>query len=166
MTRYAEFQQALLAQFPELSPDVEFNEGSVHLELALPSMIAREVAVRVGGRIGAGEGAALATLRTRSPAGYDHYLRGNFFPALRSPEGTARAIGEYSEAERLDSGFAAAIGRAAYAYAVTRSNIYDLPVVPRESLVTRGLAVADRALRRDSTSSDAWMARGLIRTNF
>lgn len=40
--------------------------------LALPSVIAREVAARVGGTIVAGEGAALGRLRTRSPAAYDH----------------------------------------------------------------------------------------------
>ncbi len=130
--------------------------------LALPAVIAREVATRVGGPAPSSQSGALGTLRTRSPAANDHFLRGNFLLALRSPEGIARAIGEYREAERLDSGFAAAIGRAAYAYAVTRSNNYDLPLVPRESLVTRGLAVADRALRRDSTASDAWMARGFL----
>ncbi len=130
--------------------------------LALPSVIAREVAARVEGTVGTGERAALGTLRTRSPAAYDHYLRGNFFLALRSPEGTARAIGEYREAERLDSGFAAAIGRAAYAHAIARVNYYRLPDAPVESLVVRGLGIADRALRRDSTSSDAWMARGFL----
>ncbi len=129
--------------------------------LALPSVIAREVAARVG-TPGAGAGATLGQLPTRSPAAYDHYLRGNFFLALRSPEGTARAIGEYREAERLDSGFAAAIGRAAYTYALARAPTLGLPGVPRESLATRGLVVADRALRRDSSSSDAWMARGLL----
>ena len=130
--------------------------------LALPSVIAREVAARVGGSIGAGEGAALATLRTRSPDAYDHYLRGNFFLAVRSPEGTARALVEYQEAERLDSGFSAAIGRAAYAYALARANYYRLPDAPMESLAVQGLAIADRALRHDSTSSDAWMARGFL----
>jgi Flp pilus assembly protein TadD len=130
--------------------------------LALRSVIAREVAVRIGGAISAGEGAALTTLRTRSAAAYDHYLRGNFFLALRSPEGTARAVGEYREAERLDSGFAAAIGRAAYAYAIARVNYYRLPDAPIESLAVRGLVITDRALRRDSTASDAWMARGFL----
>jgi len=130
--------------------------------LALPSVIAREVAARVGGSIGAGEGAALATLRTRSADAYDHYLRGNFFLALRSPEGSARALAEYHEAERLDSGFSAAIGRAAYTYALARANYYRLPDAPIESLPGQGLAIADRALRRDSNSSDAWMARGFL----
>src|SRR5205807_2261816 len=64
--------------------------------------------------------------------------------------------------ERLDSGFAAAIGRAAYAHAIARGNYYRLPDAPIESLAVRGLVVADRALRRDSTSSDAWMARGYL----
>src|SRR3989440_11210391 len=130
--------------------------------LGLPSVIAREVATRVGGSAPSSEGSALGTLRTRSPAAYDHFLRGNFFLALRSPEGITRALAEYREAERLDSGFAAAIGRAAYAYAIARDNYYPLPDAPIESLAVRGLVVADRALRRDSTSSDAWMARGYL----
>src|SRR5437773_2661117 len=128
--------------------------------LALPSVIAREVATRVGGSAPSSETSALGTLRTHNAAAYDHFLRGNFFLALRSPEGITRALAEYREAERLDSGFAAAIGRAAYAYAIARGNYYPLPDAPLESLVGRGLGVADRALRRDSTSSDAWMARG------
>jgi adenylate cyclase len=130
--------------------------------LALPSVIAREVATRVGGPAASSQTGALGTLRTRSPAAYDHYLRGNFFLALRSREGTARALDEYREAERLDSGFAAAIGRAAYAYAIARASYYRLPDAPVESLAVRGLVVADRALRRDSTASDAWMAEGFL----
>ncbi len=126
--------------------------------LALPSEIAREVALRVGG----GGGGLLGTLPTRNPAAYDHYLRGNFLLARRSPQETARALAEYREAERLDSGFAAAIGRAAYAHAVARGNYYRLPDAPIESLAVRGLVIANRALRRDSTSSDAWMARGYL----
>jgi DNA-binding winged helix-turn-helix (wHTH) protein/TolB-like protein len=124
--------------------------------LALPSEIAQAVALRVGG------GGLLGTLRTRSPAAYDHYLRGNFLLARRSPDQTARAVAEYREAERLDSGFAAAIGRAAYAHAIARGNYYRLPDAPIESLAVRGLIIANRALRRDSTSSDAWMARGYL----
>ena len=130
--------------------------------LGLPSVIAREVATRVGGLTPSSAAGALGAVRTRSAAAYDHYLRGNFLLALRSPDGTARAVAEYREAERLDSGFAAAIGRAAYAHAIARVNYYRLPDTPIESLAVRGLAVADRALRRDSTSSDAWMARGFL----
>jgi DNA-binding winged helix-turn-helix (wHTH) protein/TolB-like protein len=124
--------------------------------LALPSEIAREVALRVGG------GGLLGTLPTRNAAAYDHYLRGNFLLARRSPQETGRALAEYREAERLDSAFAAAIGRAAYAHAVARGNYYRLPDAPIESLAVRGLVIANRALRRDSTSSDAWMARGYL----
>ena len=126
---------------------------------ALPSVIARDVA----GRIAGSSVTVMAPApRTRNPAAYDHFLRGNFFLALRTPEGITRALGEYREAERLDSGFAAAIGRAAYAFAVARSNYFQVPDVPAESVAVRGLEVAERALRRDSTSSDAWMARGFL----
>src|SRR2546429_2165580 len=130
--------------------------------LGLPSVIAREVATRVGGPAPSSEASALGTLRTPNAAAYDHFLRGNFFLALRPPEGITRALPDSPEAERLDSGFAAAIGRAAYAYAIARGNYYPLPDAPLESLVGRGLGVADPALRRDSTSSDAWMARGFL----
>jgi DNA-binding winged helix-turn-helix (wHTH) protein/TolB-like protein/Flp pilus assembly protein TadD len=130
--------------------------------LALPAVIAQAVALRVGGPAPASGIDALGTLPTRSPAAYDHYLRGNFLLARRSPEGTARAISEYREAERLDSGFVAAFGRAAYAHAIARGNYYRLPDAPIESLAVRGLVIANRALRRDSTSSDAWMARGYL----
>lgn len=127
--------------------------------LVLPSEIARAVAAHVG------EAALPSEARARptgSPAAYDHFLRGNFLLARRSPDQTARAIAEYREAERLDSGFAAAIGRAAYAYAVARGNYYRLPDASIDSLAVRGLVIANRALRRDSTSSDAWMARGYL----
>jgi TolB-like protein len=127
----------------------------------LPSVIARVVADRIAGSQ-VGTTPQRAAPRTRSPAAYDHYLRGNFFLALRTPEGITRALAEYREAERLDSGYAAAIGRAAYAIALARSNDFSIPDVPPESVAVRGLAVADRALRGDSTSSDAWMARGFL----
>ncbi|HET9708163.1 MAG TPA: tetratricopeptide repeat protein [Gemmatimonadales bacterium] len=127
----------------------------------LPSVIARDVASRIAGTSAAAT-AQPAAPRTPSPGAYDHFLRGNFFLALRTPEGITRAIAEYREAERLDSGFAAAIGRAAYAIALAQANYFSIPDVPPESVAARGLAVADRALRRDSTSSDAWMARGFL----
>ena len=126
--------------------------------LELPSEIARAVAVQVGEASPPPDRA----LPTRSPSAYDHYLRGNFLLARRSPDQTARALAEYHEAERLDSGFAAAIGRAAYAYAIARGNYYRLPDASIDSLAIRGLVIANRALRRDSTSSDAWMARGYL----
>jgi TolB-like protein/tetratricopeptide (TPR) repeat protein len=130
--------------------------------LLLPAVIVREVAIRVAGTAPSPPLGALGVLRTRSPTANDHFLRGNFFLGLRSPEGTARALTEYREAERLDSGFAAAIGRAAYCYALARAIYYRLPDAPIDSLAVEGLAIADRALRRDSTSSDAWMARGFL----
>ena len=72
--------------------------------LALPSVIAREVATRVGGAIAPAESTSLTMLRTRNPAANEHYFRGNFLVALRSPEALSRALAEYAEAERLDSG--------------------------------------------------------------
>src|SRR5439155_15932884 len=109
--------------------------------LTLPSVIARAVAL--GGQAPSSDTGALDRLPTRSPAAYDHYLRGNFLLARRSPQETARALAEYREAERVDSGFAAAIGRAAYAHAIARGNYYRLPDAPIESLALRGLIIAN-----------------------
>src|SRR2546426_4593470 len=67
--------------------------------LRLPAVIAREVAMRVGGGGPApsSETGAPGTLRPGSPAAYAHYLRGKFFLAPRSPEGPARPPPEYRE---------------------------------------------------------------------
>jgi len=137
-------------------------DGSAEELLALPARITREVATRVGGTITREESAALGVPRTRSPAAYDHFLRGNFLLATRSSSGIQQALGEYLEAERLDSGFAAALGRAAYAYAVACATSTSMPGVSDDARVVRGLAMADRAIAQDSTASDAWMARGYL----
>src|SRR2546428_5584711 len=42
---------------------------------------------------------------------------------------------------------------------------WDVPGVPAESVLARGLAAADRALRLDSMSSDEWMARAYLLTS-
>lgn len=127
----------------------------------LPAVIASDIAGHIAG-FAASRTHAPTAPRTRNSIAYDHFLRGNFFLALRTPEGITRALAEYREAERLDSGFAAAVGRGAYAMAVARSNYFSVPDVADESVAVRGIAMADRALRRDSTSSDAWMARGFL----
>lgn len=137
-------------------------DGSAEELLALPARITRAVATRVGGTITREESAALGVQRTRSPAAYDHFLRGNFLLATRSSSGIQQALDEYLEAERLDSGFTAALGRAAYGYAVACATSTSIPGVSDDARVARGLAMADRAIASDSTASDAWMARGYL----
>jgi len=130
--------------------------------LAIEEDIARAVVTAVAGRLGPSEQASLAARPTHSAAAYDRYLRGNYALAQRSPASFARALAEYQAALRLDSTFASALSRIAYTYALALNFDWTVPGLPAESLLDRGVATAERAVRLDSMSSDAWLARGFL----
>ena len=131
--------------------------------LGVQEDIAREVATRIAGALLPPETRALAARPTHNPAAYDLVLRGNFYLAQRSPAAVRRAIDEYDAAARLDSAYADPLARVAYADGLIVFYGWDFGL-PSDSVLARGVAAADRALRLDSTSSDAWMARGLLLT--
>ena len=127
--------------------------------LAIEETIARAVASAIAGRLLPGEQAALAARPTQSPEAYDHFLRGNFFVAQRAPAAARRAIAEYQAAVDLDPTFARALGRMGLAYALFIDWGWPFPGLTDDSLLALGAAAADRALRLDSASTDAWLAR-------
>lgn len=129
---------------------------------AIEGDIAQEVTRNVAGQILPGERGRLLAAPTRDPAAYDFYLRGNRALWEASVQGAQQAIVDFEAALRLDPQFAAARGRIAYAYGWLANWNLTLPGVARDSLVARGLAVADQALREDSTSSDAWLGSGML----
>jgi TolB-like protein/Tfp pilus assembly protein PilF len=131
--------------------------------LGVQEDIAREVATRIAGALLPHETRALAARPTRNPAAYDLVLRGNFYLAQRSAAGVRRAIQEYQAAARLDSAYVDPLARVAYADGLIVFYGWDFGL-PADSVLALGVAAADRALRLDSTSSDAWMARGLLLT--
>jgi TolB-like protein/Tfp pilus assembly protein PilF len=124
--------------------------------------IARAVATAIAGQLAPGERTALAHRTTGDPAAYDHFLRGNYYLAQRSPRAVRRAIQAYEAAERADPGFAAAPARVALGYAVFLDWGWEYPGVSPDQVLTRGFAAADRALEQDSAAADAWMARGFL----
>lgn len=130
--------------------------------LALQEDIAREVAIQIAGRLLPAERTALAAQRTRNPDAYDHFLRGNYFLARRTPRALESAIAEYQTATHLDSQFAAAFARDAYCHALQLEWGWPHPGVPAETLLARGFTAATRALVLDSNATDAWMARGYL----
>jgi serine/threonine-protein kinase len=132
--------------------------------LGVQEEIAREVATRIAGALLPPEAKALSARPTRNAAAYDLVLRGNFYLAQRSPDGVRRAIQEYEAAARLDSTYVDPLARVAYADGLIVFYGWDFGL-PRDSVLSQGVAAADRALRLDSTSSDAWMARGLLLTH-
>jgi serine/threonine protein kinase/tetratricopeptide (TPR) repeat protein len=130
--------------------------------LAIEEDIGTAVVTAVAGRLLPAERASLAVRPTGNPAAYDRYLRGNYYLGSRTPQGVARAIGEYEAALQLDPGFTAALARIALAYALYLDWGWPYANVPWDSLLARGLGAADRALRQDSATSDAWIARGWL----
>lgn len=139
----------------------QFDRGDEDL-LAIQEDIARHVATAIGGRLLPQERASLAARPTRNAAAYDRYLRGNYLLAQRTQQAIARAVGEYEAALRIDPDLVAAQARIAYAYAQHVNWGWSYGELPPESLIAPGLAAADRALRADSSTSDAWMARGFL----
>ena len=125
--------------------------------LRLQDDIAANVATGIVGRLLPDERRAVTARTTRNPAAYDHLLRGNFQLARRDPQAIQLALREYQAASRLDPGYTDAVARNAYAYANALDNEYDIGL-PADTMVARGQALAEQALRLDSLSSDAWLA--------
>src|SRR2546428_2679110 len=132
--------------------------------LTIEEDAARRVTRGTAGGFLPAEQAVLAARPTRVPEAYDRFLRGNYYLAERTARSVSRAIQEYEAAVRLDPGFTEALARIAYGDGLILYWGWDYPGVARDSLLARGLAATERALRQDSTSSDAWMARGFLLT--
>jgi len=139
----------------------QYDRGDTALQ-AIEAAITDTIATRITGELAPAERSALTGRATRDPATYDHFLHGTYYLAERTPRAVGRAIREFEAAERLDSGFATAPARIALGYALFLDWGWDYPGLRPEVVLARGFAAADRALRRDSTSADAWMARGFL----
>jgi tetratricopeptide (TPR) repeat protein len=93
---------------------------------------------------------------------YEQFLLGNKLLALRTPASVQAALLRYRDAARLDSTFAAAFARQSYAYSVLVDwGWKPSPLYPGDPLA-EGLRLANRAVALDSTSADAWLARGYL----
>jgi eukaryotic-like serine/threonine-protein kinase len=131
--------------------------------LAIIEDVSRKVATNVTGALLPDERSALTARPTSNTSAYDHFLKGDFYLARRTARDVARAIQEYQAAVQLDPGFVRARGRIAYGYGVfLQWSDWEYPGAGRDTLLARGLNTVDLALREDSTSSDAWMARGYL----
>jgi TolB-like protein/DNA-binding SARP family transcriptional activator/tetratricopeptide (TPR) repeat protein len=133
---------------------------------ALPSLhdrIAREIASRIGARLSTGPASPQRRAPTADAGAYEHYLRGNYYLARRTPPTVEQAIGHYRLAVARDSTFAAARARIAYSYALLLDWGWALDAAgSNEELVREGLRLVQSALEIDSLSTDAWMARAYL----
>jgi TolB-like protein/Tfp pilus assembly protein PilF len=130
--------------------------------LELPAVVAQAVATTVAGSLNAAENSQLGARPTRDPRAYDHLLRGNFYLAKRTEQGISRAIDEYEQASRMDGGLTEALARTGMAYSLAHSWGSRHHGLPPESLLALGSATVNVALRQDSMSSYAWMARAMM----
>jgi len=130
--------------------------------LGIQEDIAVTIATAIGGRLLPAERSSLTQRPTRDPGAYDHFVKGNYFLGQRTAPAVGRAIDEYRAALQLDPSFTEALARVAYSYALFLDWGWRYPNASPESLLARGFAAADSALRQDSTSSDAWMARAYV----
>ena len=127
--------------------------------LSLEEEIARQVVIAIAGRLAPAAQAALARRSTVLPEAHEHFLRGNYYLAKRSVTGLDQAIEEYDQAARLDPRFTRAIAREAYALALSFQLGFTLPDIPRDSVPAQVATLTSRALKQDSTVSDAWLAQ-------
>jgi TolB-like protein len=130
--------------------------------LSIQDEIAVAVAAGITGQLLPAERARLQARPTTNPAAYDLYLRGSRAFTAVSGEGLQESIAAFEAALRLDPGFTAARGRMAYAYGWAVNWDFSIAGVPSDSVIARGQAAADRALREDSSSADAWTGRGFL----
>jgi formylglycine-generating enzyme required for sulfatase activity/TolB-like protein/cytochrome c-type biogenesis protein CcmH/NrfG len=128
----------------------------------IPEAVARAVATVITGALRPVERTALANRPPRDPEAYDHFLRANYELAQRSPRAVRRAIDQFAMAVRLDPGFTPALARIAVGYGLFLDWGWEYPGLSPEAVLAGGFDAADRALRQDSASADAWMARGFL----
>src|SRR6185369_8655544 len=129
--------------------------------MSVESDIAQSIASGVGGRLAPTEQRALVARPATNPEAYDHFLRGNYFIAQRTPAAVRRALTEYETAVRLEPGFAKAYGRIGSAYTIFYDWGWPWPELPRDSLLGRAVSASSMALQIDSLAGEAWMARAL-----
>jgi TolB-like protein/Tfp pilus assembly protein PilF len=125
--------------------------------------IATAVAGAIAGNLLPEEAARLAARPTGNDAAYRQFLRGNRDLAARTEAALAQAAAAYEAALRLDPRFSRALGKLAYTHSIAFLNGWALPGTPRDSVASRGLALAARALREDTANTDALLSRGYIR---
>ena len=129
---------------------------------ALHDLIAREVASRVGGRLTRAELTTVRRLPTKDAQAYEHFLRGNYYLSRRTPPMTEQAIAQYQLAAARDSAFGPARARIAYAYALLLDWGWPYARKSPEEVFHDGLRLAEEAIRLDSLSTDAWMAKAYL----
>ncbi len=103
--------------------------------------------------------APIIDVATKNTAAYDLYLRGRHHWNMRTEEGLHRSVELFSEAARLDSGYA--LAQAGLADAYVTLGIYG--AVPPAVAMPAARKAAEHALTLDARSAEAVCALGSVR---
>ncbi len=131
--------------------------------LALQDSMVRDIAAAVAGDLTPEERSLLGARSLASPAAYDHFLRGNYHLANRTPASVLNAIREYETAAAIDRRFAEALARAAYANLVFLDWGWSHPDRAATELLSAAQRQADRALEFDPASAEVWLSQAYLR---
>ena len=125
--------------------------------------IAERVTAALGLALAPPARARLAAVPTQRIDAWDHFVRGNYYLAQRTPDAVKRAIQDYQEAARLDSGFTRALARQAYGYTLFLDWGWRFEGRSDQELRTLARGLTDQALGGDSTSAEAWLSLAYLR---
>lgn len=89
------------------------------------------------------------------------YLDGKHWLGQRTPEGLRKAIEKFTEAVKLDAGYAPAYADLASAYALALSYRYDVGI-DAYTLAAKSLAMSEHAIELDSNLAAGYAARGYL----
>lgn len=93
----------------------------------------------------------------------EHFLRGEYYSSLNTASGYRSALAQYDSAAMSDPAFAPGFANSAVTIAAMLEwGWWNYGAAGVRELTDRGMDAADRALRLDSTSTDAWLARGAL----
>lgn len=143
--------------------------SSLATESDLPALEARMTSAILeavtGGKPDGKTGAIRLAGWSDPPSGetVEHFLRGEFYESLNTAPGYESALAQYDSAAKSDPAFAPGFARSALTTAtILEWGWWDLGPRRVRVMTDRGLAAADRALRLDSASADAWIARASL----
>ena len=131
---------------------------------AVQGRIAGRVAEALGVALGAEQSASLTSGPTENFAAYDHYLRGEFELAKRTPAAVERAVTEYEAAIGLDPRFTRALARVAYSLTLFLDWGWEFRGQPAPEIRRRALDVTQQALAQDAESAEVWLTYAYLKT--
>jgi adenylate cyclase len=127
--------------------------------LNLLDAVADSVATEVAGRLAPAERAALGARRTTNAPAMEHVMRGDALKGVFNPGIWEQMLDEYDAAVRLDPAWARAHARLSSGYSRCVEFAMACRGLGGDSLHALSGREADLALRLDSASSEAWLAR-------